>query len=242
MQLSDLRLAIVCPMANEAESATRFVNRMLEEATALGDVVFIAILDNVCKDGTLDLLRELVVEEPRLKVVWAPENRCVVDAYLRGYREALATGFEWILEVDAGFSHQPEDVRRFLGPMLEGYDCIFGSRFCKGGRVSEISLKRYLISRGGSIVTNLLLGTQLSDMTSGYQMFQRKVLQHVLDRGILSSGHFFQTEIKVHCRDTNFMEIPIHYRAPSNSVTSAAVTDAFARLFDLFKQRLAGSL
>ena len=242
MQLSDLRLAIVCPMANEAESATRFVNRMLEETTILREVVFIAVLDNVCKDGTLDLLRELAAEEPRLRVVWAPENRCVVDAYVRGYREALATGFEWILEVDAGFSHQPEDLRRFFGPMLEGYDCIFGSRFCKGGRVSEISLKRYFISRGGSILTNLLLGTRLSDMTSGYQMFQHKALQRVLDRGILSRGHFFQTEIKVHCRDTNFMEIPIHYRAPSNSVTSAAVTDAFARLFDLFKQRLAGSL
>ena len=53
--------------------------------------------------------------------------------------------------------------------MLEGYDCNFGSRFCKGARVSEISLNRYLISRGGSILTNLLLGTRLSDMTSGYQ-------------------------------------------------------------------------
>ena len=92
-------------MANEVETAARFINRMLEESTTLRDVVFIAVLDDACEDGELDLLRELAVEEPRLRVVWAPENHYVVDAYVRGYREALATGFEWILEVDAGFSH-----------------------------------------------------------------------------------------------------------------------------------------
>jgi len=242
MQISDVRLAIVCPMANEADSAVRFVNRMLEVTAALSEVVFIAVLDNVSKDETLDLLHKFVVKEDRLRVVWAPENRCLVDAYERGYREALATGFEWILEIDAGFSHQPEDLSLFFGPMLEGYDCIFGSRFCQGGRISEVSPKRYLISRGGSILTNLLLGTQLSDMTCGYQMFQRAALQHVLDRGIQSRMHFFQTEMKVYCRHMNFTEVPIHYHAPSNRVTGAAVTGAFARLFGLFRQRLAGSL
>ena len=242
IQASDVSLAIVCPMANEAETAIHFVNRMLEETAILREVVFIAVLDNVSKDETLDLLREMAAKEARLRVVWAPENKYVVDAYMRGYREALATEFKWILEVDAGFSHQPENISRFFGPMLEGYDCIFGSRFCKGGRISELPLRRYLLSRGGSILTNLLLGTRLSDMTSGYQMFQRKALQHVLDRGILSRRHFFQTEIKVYCRDMNFMEVPIHYRAPSNRITGVAVLDAFVHLFDLFRQRLAGSL
>ncbi len=242
MQLSDLRLAIVCPMANEVETAGRFINLMLEESATLRNVVFIAVLDNACADGELHLLRELAAKEPRLRVVWAPENRCVVDAYERGYREALATGFEWILEIDAGFSHQPEDIHRFFDPMLEGYDCIFGSRFCKGARVSEISLNRYLISRGGSILTNLLLGTRLSDMTSGYQMFQHKALHQVLERGIKSRGHFFQTEIKIYCRKMNIIEVPIHYRLPSNRLTCNAITDAVACLFDLFKQRLVGRL
>ena len=111
--------------------------------------------------------------EPRLRVVWAPENQCVVDAYVRGYREALIAGVDWILEIDAGFSHQPQDIPQFFDTMLQGYDCVFGSRFMPGGRFSGGSLKRYLISRGGSVLANLVLGTKETDMTSGFELFSR---------------------------------------------------------------------
>lgn len=240
--VSHLGLAIVCPMANERDSAIPFVRSVLEEAADFRDVVFLAVLDNVCKDGTTDLLREYASTEPRLRVVWAPENRSVVDAYKRGYREALATGFEWILEIDAGFSHQPTDLRNFLKHDLEAYDCLFGSRFCTGGRITDSSFKRRLISRGGTILTNLLLGTRMADMTSGYEMFRRGVLQSILDKGINSRGHFFQTEIKVHCRNLRHVEVPIHYRAASNSVNGATLKDALVHLFGLFRQRITGAI
>ena len=107
---SEIRLAIVCPMANEGEEGVRFVAEVLKRCSGFREARFLAILDNATRDGSTELLRELEKSEPRLTVVWAPENRCAVDAYIRGYREALAANAEWILEIDAGFSHQPEDI------------------------------------------------------------------------------------------------------------------------------------
>ena len=77
----------------------------------------------------------------------------------------------------------------------EGYDCVFGSRFIKGGSMPDSTLRRKLISRGGSILANFLLGTKLKDMTSGFELFSSSALQMVVDKGIISKGHFFQTEI-----------------------------------------------
>jgi dolichol-phosphate mannosyltransferase len=239
---SRVNLGVVCPMANERDSAERFVREVLAacEPFRFKSLTFFAVLDRVSRDGTLDLLRELEATVPHLRVVWAPENRCVVDAYLRGYREALDSGCDWVLEIDAGYSHQPSDIPAFFEKMLEGNDCVFGSRFCHGGRITESALKRQVISRGGTFLTNLLLGTRLTDMTSGFELFSRAALQEVLRRGVNSRGHFFQTEIKAHCQHLRFTEVPIHYRAASDSVNNNVLKDAFVNLWRLFRARFSG--
>ena len=241
-RLSEVNLGIVCPMANERETAVELVNSVLQQCRNFKSVKFFAVFDNKCKDGTFDLLSQLPDKPPELQVIWAPEDRCVVDAYIRGYREALGAGCDWILEIDAGFSHQPAEIPQFFDKMAQGCDCVFGSRFCKGGKFSEAPLSRYLISRAGTILTNLLLGTKLKDMTSGFELFSSAALQKILDKGIQSRGHFFQTEIKAHCRNLKTVEVPIHYRAPSKNVNTAVIMDAFSNLFRLFRKRLAGNL
>jgi len=238
-----ISLGVVCPMANELDTAEKFVREVLGACEPYGfrGVTFFAVLDRVSRDGTLELLRGLEQSLPQLRVVWAPENRSVVDAYLRGYREALDAGCDWVLEIDAGYSHQPSDIPAFFEKMSEGHDCVFGSRFCAGGRISESSLKRAVISRGGTLLTNLLLGTSLSDMTSGFELFSRAALQEVLRKGIHSRGHFFQTEIKAHCHDLRIAEVPIHYRAASDSVNNNVLKDAFRNLWRLFRGRVSGA-
>jgi dolichol-phosphate mannosyltransferase len=233
----EVRLGIACPMANEGEDAVRFVREVLAECYGLGAVHFFAVLDRATTDNTQELLSEYAKTENRLTVVWAPENRCAVDAYVRGYREALAWGSDWVLEIDAGFSHKPQDIRQFLAAMQEGYDCVFGSRFMPGGSIRHSSWKRYFISRGGTFLTNLFLGTKLSDMTSGFEMFSRSTLEQVLAQGVHSRAHFFQTEIKVYCRDLNFTEVPIQYEAASPRLGMKALKDAFAHLWRLYHVR-----
>jgi len=229
-------------MANEGEDGLRFVREVLRYCEPIGQTTLFVVLDRVTKDNTRELLEAYAVGEPRLRVVWAPENRCVVDAYLRGYREALASNAEWILEIDAGFSHRPEDIPRFFPFMVEDYDAIFGSRFMHGGRIQNSSFKRRYVSWGGTLLTNLLLGTRLKDMTSGFEMFTHKTLFHVLEKGIHSRAHFFQTEIKVYCRDLKIVEVPIVYEAASPRLSSGPVKEAFEQLGRLFRLRLAGKL
>src|SRR5689334_16538947 len=180
-------LGIVCPMANEARTAVAFVDAVLEELAGFSfeSVALFVIVDDVSRDATRELLERHRAIRPELRVIWAPENRGVADAYLRGYREALAAQCDWVLEIDAGFSHSPKDIRRFVAEMSLGRDCVFGSRFMPGGR-NLGSARRRAISRAGTALTNLLLGTRLSDMTSGFQLFSRTALELALAKGVRS--------------------------------------------------------
>ena len=242
--VSEIALGIVCPMANEEESAQQFVNEVLGHCRPypFRSVTFFAILDRVSRDRTREVLTALKAEQIELEIVWAPENKCAVDAYVRGYREALNAGCDWILEIDAGFSHQPSDIPQFFEKMSEGYDCVFGSRFCEGGKISDSSLTRQVLSRGGTVLTNLLLDTRLKDMTSGFELFSRAALEQILAKGIYSRGHFFQTEIKIHCRNLRVAEVPIHYRSASKSVNRKVIKDSFDNLWRLYRLRRQGQL
>src|SRR5260370_9055580 len=120
-QLSGISLGIVCPMANEESSAAAFVTEVLEKCLQEGfkSVTFFAILDRKSTDQTRNILDNLATRQTDLRVVWAPQNQCVVDAYVVGYRAALAGGCDWVLEIDAGFSHLPSAISQVFPPMLD---------------------------------------------------------------------------------------------------------------------------
>ena len=235
-------LAIVTPMANERETAVEFLRRVLAATATYGQSEVFAVFDRISTDGTIDLVRDFAREEPGVNVVWAPENRSITDAYIRGYRDALASGAEWILEIDAGFSHAPSDIPRFLDIMNDGWDCLFGSRFCPGGRMIGGKWSRYFVSKGGTLLTNVLIGTRLNDMTSGFQMFRRSALAAILEKGLKSRGPFFQTEMKIYARNLRICEVPISYAAPPKGVREGSIADAMGILFGLFIDRVRGKL
>ena len=229
-------------MANESGSAVEFVKQVLAQCANFKSVELFVVLDGVSKDNTLELLQSYAQSEKRLKPVWAPENRCVVDAYKRGYREAIESGADWILEIDAGFSHRPADIPQFFDKMEQGYDCVFATRFAHGGRIEGSSGKRALLSRGGTVITNLLLHTRLSDMTSGFQLFKRGVLEKVLAKGIFSRGPFFQTEMKAYCINLKIAEVPIVYSMASHNVALGSIRESFEQLGRLFALKRSRSL
>lgn len=108
-----------------------------------------------------------------------------MDAYVRGYHEALEAGSDWILEIDAGFSHRPSDIPQFFAAMQRGCDCAFESRFLADGS-SRSSLKRYFISCCGAALTNAVLCAHLHNMASGFEMFSHGALPMGLERSIRS--------------------------------------------------------
>ncbi len=230
--------ALVIPLANEEEEFQAFVDALVRSLDRLRSGKVYLVVDSVSKDRTLDLCRELESRDPRFVTIWAPENRNVVDAYLRGYREAYDRGHEIIIEMDAGLSHDPSALPMFLRVLNEGNECAFGSRFINGGSITESSNRRLLLSKAGTILSNLLLGTSMYDMTSGYQGFHRHIVKKFLDHKLLSKAHFYQTELRYLLRHTRFAEIPIHYKAPSPRVSKSAVRNSIDVLLHYFKQRI----
>ncbi len=122
-----------------------------------GNVYF--VVDNVSKDRTFKLLRENLSasDSPVYYCLAHLENKNVVEAYIRGYKEALKNKHEIIIEMDTGLSHDPEVVPLFLKVLNEGYECAFGSRFIPGGSILDSSWKRTFLSKAGTVFSNMLL-------------------------------------------------------------------------------------
>jgi dolichol-phosphate mannosyltransferase len=232
--------AIVVPMANEAVDFKPFIEMVNLVINTLnpGNVYF--VVDKASKDNTLELCQELSAKDPRYVTIWAPENKNVVDAYVKGLRVAYEAGHEIIIEMDAGLSHDPRAIPMFLRVLNEGNECAFGSRFINGGSMGDSPFKRRMLSKTGTVLANMLLGTRLRDMTSGYQGFHRDVVGKIINHDFKSKAHFYQTELRYLLRKYRIFEVPIHYQAPSPRVSKNAIKNAYQTLFYYFLQRLSG--
>jgi len=235
-----LNWALVVPMANEEAEFAPFIRELYKSLEEVGSGTVYFVVDTVSKDRTAELCQKLSAQDKRFVTVWAPENKNVVDAYLRGYKEAMKNGHDFIVEMDAGLSHDPHVLPHFLSKFQEGYECVLGSRFIAGGSMNDSSFKRRFLSKGGTVLTNLLLGTKLHDMTSGYEGFSKEVVAKFVNYPFRSKAHFFQTELRYLIRKQNQVEIPIHYRAPSPRVSEKAIKNSFAVLFYYFWKRITG--
>ncbi len=232
--------AVVVPMANEESDFAEFAFELTKILDRLNSGTVYLVVDTVSRDRTLELCRTLSEKDARFRTVWAPENRNVVDAYLRGYQTAYDAGHDIIIEMDAGLSHDPRAIPLFLRVLNEGNECAFGSRFINGGSMSDSPFKRRMLSRCGTILANLLLGTSLYDMTSGFQGFHAAVVGKFLNYTLLSKAHFYQTELRYLLRKHRQAEVPIHYKAPSPRVSRSAITNSLNVLVYYAWQRLTG--
>lgn len=238
--MSEADFAVVVPMANEEKDFRDFIQSLSKSLDRIGSGRVYLVTDHASKDRTWELIRELSEKDRRYIAVWGENNRNVVDAYLLGYRKAAENRHEMIIEMDAGMSHDPRALPMFLRILNEGNECAFGSRFINGGSIYNSNWYRTFLSRFGTRLSNVLLGTRLFDMTSGYQGFHLKVVEDFLDYPLRSKGHFYQTELRYLLRRKKFREIPIHYRVPSPSISSASVKNSIYCLLYYFWKRIIG--
>lgn len=224
---------IVMPVANEEET----MGGVLDEILALpyDNLYIYPVIDNYSKDRTEQIIREREKITDKVKCIFYKESRGVISCYLEGFRRALQDGAECIIEMDGGGSHSPKEIPQFIEKLEEGYECVWGSRFVSGGGIENHPLYRRILSKGGTILSNLVLGTKLKDMTSGFEAFQRQVLEEMDLDAFLSQGHMYQTEMRYYCRNKRTIEVPIHYIGGSSSLKGSSVTEALRILFELKK-------
>lgn len=223
---------IVMPVANEQET----MGQVIEEILALpyDNLHLYPVIDSYSKDKTEEIIRSYE-NTGRVKCVFYEKSTGVISCYMEGYRQAIRDGAEFVIEMDGGGSHKPSEIPQFIQKLEEGYDCVWGSRFIKGGGLVNDPLYRRILSGGGTILSNLVLNTKLKDMTSGFEAFKAEVLDKFDFDKFLSKGHMYQTEMRFYCRNYNTIEVPIHYTAGKSSLKLKSVTEALSILFRLKK-------
>ena len=227
-------IAIFTPMANESRAAKKFILKVLSLKKYFSKFKYFIILDKFSTDNTFEIAKNLEKKNKSIKVIWLKNNKNVVGAYVAGYKICLKTKFKWILEIDAGGSHNPYEIKRFLPYMKNNYDCLYGSRFCKNGKMVNYNLIRYFLSRGGSLLSKLFFKINLKDTTSGFQIFRHHVLKKIIKNRIISKDRFFQTEIKIYTRKLKQKEIPITYTCKTKTVRLSSIIESIILLIKIF--------
>ena len=220
------------PVANEEATMGELLNRVL--GLNYDNLFIYPVVDDYSKDGTADIIRSYE-KTGKVKCIYYPESTGVISCYLEGFKRALEDGAEQIIEMDGGGSHKPEEIWQFIDKLDEGYDCVWGSRFIEGGGIANQPLYRRILSGGGTTLSNIVLGTKLKDMTSGFEAFKAEILKSMDLDAFLSTGHMYQTEMRFYCRNMKTVEVPIHYTGSTSSLKLKSVTEAIKILFMLKK-------
>jgi len=228
---------VVIPVANEEAVIEKNINDIL--SLNIPNFNLAIVMDDYSKDKTSDIVKRLSELDNRIHLVFHEKSTGVVSCYLHGFKHALANGADYVIEMDSGGSHDHREIPKFIQYLDQGYDCVFGSRFMRRGAMVNHPLYRRLISWGGTILSNVFLGTKLKDMTSGYEAFNRQVLEMFDFDRFHSRGHIYQTEMRFYCRNFRIIEIPIIYRGTKSSIKTKSVIEAFKVLSLLIIERFA---
>jgi dolichol-phosphate mannosyltransferase len=200
-------ICVCLPTYNERENLEPMVGRLGE---ILGEDGHVLVIDDGSPDGTGEIADRLAQERPWVHVLHRPRKEGLGPAYLDGFRRALELGADLVFEMDCDFSHDPADVPR-LAAAAEDADLVIGSRYVADGGTRNWGLLRRLISRGGSLYAQLLLGVPIRDLTGGFKCYRRTVLETIDLDAIDSKGYAFQIETTYRTLRAGFrvVEVPI---------------------------------
>jgi apolipoprotein N-acyltransferase len=205
------RTLVILPTYDEAET----IREVLDRVRAVAPEVDILVVDDGSPDGTARLVEAAAAEEgSRVSLVERDRKSGLASAYMIGFRRALDEGYDLVVEMDSDLSHQPEELPALLEAARERYDLTIGSRYVPGVSVTNWGLIRRALSRWGNVYVRLALGMPVTDATSGYRVYRRPLLEHLLERPIKSDGYAFQIELAYRSWYAGFAvgEVPITFK------------------------------
>jgi dolichol-phosphate mannosyltransferase len=201
---------LVIPTYDEAANLEAIVAAAL---ASLPEHRRLLIVDDSSPDGTGEIADRVAAADDDVEVLHRPVKEGIGPAYVAGFRRALAGGADLIAQMDADFSHDPADLPRLL-LATESADVALGSRYVDGGEVSDWGPLRRAISRGGSSYARATLGIEVRDLTGGFKVFRREVLEAIDLGSISAQGYAFQVETTYRAIQAGFRvaELPITFR------------------------------
>jgi dolichol-phosphate mannosyltransferase len=231
---------IIIPTYNEIEN----VERMTRKVMSLEKDFHILFVDDNSPDGTADQIKTLQLEFPgRIFLESRTGKLGLGTAYIHGFKWSIKNKYDFIFEMDCDFSHNPDDLIRLYDACFNGSDVSIGSRYCKGGKVSNWPLKRVLMSYFASVYVRMILWISIKDTTAGFKCYRRKVLEKIHLDAITFKGYAFQICMKYAAIRHGFKitEVPITFvdRLYGVSKMSAGIfKEAFWGVWKMRKMKL----
>jgi len=226
---------VIIPTYNEAENITRLIPSVLSQAEGL----HILIVDDGSPDGTAELVRTMMNGENRIHILERERKQGLGTAYRAGFKYAIDHQYDYVFEMDADFSHNPNEIPNFL-KAVENHDLVLGSRYISGIRVLNWPMTRLLLSYFANIYTRLVTGLPLHDATGGFKCFRRKVLESIDLSRVKSNGYSFQIEMsfKAWKKGFSIQEIPIVFLDRRIGVSKMSRHIVYEAMFMVWKLRI----
>ena len=205
-KLFDMKTLVIIPTYNELEN----MPRLLPEVLSKNDEINILIVDDNSPDGTATFVENEMKNNDRIHLIKRSSKQGLGTAYIAGFKYALKNNYDFIFEMDADFSHDPNEIPRFLEEIKDS-DLVLGSRYKNGVNVINWPMRRLLLSWFANIYTRVITGLPVHDATGGFKCFRRKVLEAIDLNRVTSNGYAFQIEMNFKTWKKGFKvkEIPI---------------------------------
>lgn len=219
---------VIIPTYNEKEN----IEKIIRKVFSLPYQFEILIIDDGSPDGTAQIVRGLQDEFPMLHIEERKGKLGLGTAYIHGFKWALAKDYEYIFEMDADFSHNPDDLIKLREACVNGADVAIGSRYVKGVNVVNWPMGRVLMSYFASMYVRIITGINIQDATAGFKCYTRKVLETIPMEKIKFVGYAFQIEMKFTAIKYGFnvVEVPIIFTDRTEG-TSKMSTRIFREAF-----------
>jgi dolichol-phosphate mannosyltransferase len=226
-----VRILIVLPTYNEVDN----LRLLLPALLALPETVEICVVDDASPDGTGALADEAARRDRRVQVIHRSGKLGLGTAYVAGFAQALAGGFDGALTMDADFSHHPRYIPDLLARFAQA-DLIIGSRFVPGGEV-RYPFHRRMLSRVANGVARGLLGFEAHDCTAGFRLYHARVLRAIPLDQIRSNGYSFLTEMlwHIHRRGFRTAETPIIFEDRVRGQSKISSAEIFKGAYTVFR-------
>jgi dolichol-phosphate mannosyltransferase len=227
---------VIVPIYNERENLPTLAERLARLPTP----VDLLLVDGKSTDGTGQLADELAAKNPAIHVLHETGKNGLGRAYCAGFAWALQHPYEFIMEMDGDFSHNPDDIPRFI-EAAKGADLVLGSRYCGGIRVINWPMRRLLLSTSAGLYVRAITGMPFTDPTGGFKCFRRRALQSINLGAVRSDGYSFQIEMthKIWQQGMRIVEVPIVFTERfqgCSKMTGGIVQEAFIMVWRLWFQ------
>ncbi|KAF0142491.1 MAG: glycosyl transferase group 2 family protein [Stygiobacter sp.] len=237
-----MKALVIIPTYNEIHN----IKRLLPDILSSFPSVDVLVVDDNSPDGTAGWVKEAAKTVPRIKIIERPGKMGLGTAYVAGFKYMLANGYDYAIQMDADFSHDPQEIETFL-EMIRQYDLVIGSRYIYGVRVINWPIRRLLLSYGANLYTRIITGMPIKDGTGGFKCFRKEVLSAINLEKIHSNGYSFQIEMNYKAYQLGFkiVEVPITFvdRVEGTSkMSKKIVREAITMVWKLRLKSIFGTL